>query len=86
MNVGVLDAAVELLSNDLLPVAVGEEVYRPGRDDPYERRPETLEQGARRFIPVDIPSGRQFPRLCYKIHLLHTPNDMGSLQEMPKQT
>ena len=87
MDVGILHAAVELLSNDLFSVAVGEEVYRPGRDDPNKRSPESLEQGARRLVPVDIPLGAVSSQvLGRKSHLLYTPYYMSSFHEMPQQS
>ena len=87
MDIGVLHAIVELLSDDLLSVAVGEEVYRSSRDNANERSRETLEQGARGFIPVDIPLCAVSSHvLCRNSHPLYAPYDMGGLHEMPQQT
>lgn len=43
MDIGVLYAIVEPLGDNLLPVSVSEEVYRPGRDNPNKGGSETLE-------------------------------------------
>lgn len=85
MNVGIFHAAVEPLSDDLLPIAIGEEVYRPGRDDSNERSPETLEQCARRFIPVDISLLTVSLEFCVR-RGAYIPYDMGCFHEMPQQT
>lgn len=45
---------VEVIGDDLLAVAVGEEVDRTCRDNADQCRTETLEQGTGRLVPVNI--------------------------------
>lgn len=50
----VLLPVVEVVGNDLFPIAVGKEIDRTRRYDAYERWYKTLEKGTERLIPVDI--------------------------------
>ena len=54
MHDSILLAIIECIGYDLFAVAVCEEIYRPGRDNTHECRPETFEQGWYAFIPEYI--------------------------------
>jgi hypothetical protein len=54
VHVRVFLSVVELVGDDLLAVAVREEVYGARGDDADERGSEALEQRARRLVTRDI--------------------------------
>ena len=56
VHVRVLHAVVEARGDDLLAVAVGEEVDGARGDDADERRAEALEECARGLVQVDVPA------------------------------
>ena len=88
----VLLAVVEGVGDDLLAVAVREEVDGPRGDDADEGGPEALEQRARGLFAVDVPAGTSESAFAQGGRgerewewMWCVPDDVHSLDEMPEQ-
>ena len=92
VNPRVLLAVVEGVGDDLLAVAVREEVDGPRGDDADEGGPEALEQRARGLFAVDVPAGTSESAFAQGGRgerewewMWCVPDDVHSLDEMPEQ-
>ena len=90
----VLLTVVEGVGDDLLAVAVREEVDGPCGDDADEGGPEALEQRARRLLAVDVPASALRMSIgvaCWMMQMemgrwgRDVPDDMRRLDEVPEQ-